>query len=133
MGRRVVRVIAAALVAVSVAVPANAANRKWVGAGVLAAGAGLVAAAFNYREQCPPGYTSHRFQGASTQCVFISRSGSDVRTASTEVTLARPALGWAGGGVAAVGALLLLWPSSSKPVTLSVSPRGVSASRTIRF
>lgn len=131
-GRLAVRVVVV-LVALTLGVgPASAGQRKWVGAGVVVAGAGLAAAAFNYREQCPPGYTSHRFQGMSTQCVYLSRAGSDVRTASTAATFARPPLAWAGGAVAAAGVILLLWPSSP-PVTVSVSPRGVSASRVVRF
>ena len=117
-----------------VPMPAQAAGRKVAGAVLAVAGAGLIAGAFDWSTQCPPGYSTHTFQNLPTQCVFISSRGSDVQEATTKLSFERPALVWAGAATAVTGVVLLLLPKKvAKTVQLSVAPSRVSASKTFGF
>lgn len=115
--------------------PASADNRTIAGLTLLLGGAGLAAGAFNWSKSCPDGYTTHRFQGQQTQCVYVDRFGSDVISEPTNAEFKRPALAWAGGAAVLTGAVLLFWPkrAPSPSITLSVTPSGVRAAKTIQF
>ncbi len=123
------------LVAVlGVVAPAHArtAGKTKAGAILTLSGSALVLAAFDYTgDQCPEGYSTHTYENLSTQCVFLSRSGSDVRTATTGITYKRPGLMWSGLGVAATGIVLLLLPERARMVDVSVTPDGWRASKMI--
>ena len=65
----------------------------------------MTALAFDYRgDQCPTGYSLHTYQDIPSQCVWISTVppyDSDIRDATTAVTLKRKAMLWS--GVVAMG------------------------------
>ena len=115
--------------------PVEAAGKKLVGAALVVVGGGLVAGAFDWRVQCPMFYTKHTFQNSTTQCVYISTRGdSDVRAATTEVSLVRPALVYAGAAAVLTGVVLLMLPKRvTTVVDVSVTPPGVHASKTFGF
>jgi len=135
--RRFIAAVVLVTFVTTLALPARASadSRTVAGVSLLLGGGLLAAGAFNYDTSCPAGYSTHTFQGQETQCVRISASGSDVRSAPTEVEFKRPALAWAGGAAVLAGTLLLLWPkrAPSPSITLSVTPSGVRAAKTIRF
>ena len=119
-------------------VPADAADgKKKAGVILTVAGSALMLGAFNWGTSCPPGYSTHTFQGLPTQCVKIYPNGdSDVREASTTAAYSRPAMMWSGVGAAGVGIVLLLLPKKVAQVVkvdVSVTPKGWLASRTFRF
>ena len=121
-------------------VPLQAADgRKVAGVLLVVGGIGTMFGAFSYHKYCPDGYSTHTFQGLPTECVFINfRTGdSDVRRASPTVTLRRPPMLYAGAGAVVGGIVLLSLPKRAKKVTrdldISVSPRGVLASKTITW
>lgn len=128
-------IVVVCILAMALPAPASADGKKIAGASLMLGGAGLAAAAFNWRKSCPEGYSTHTFEGLDTQCVYISSFGSDVRTADTKVNFARPALAWAGGGAALLGFVLLMWPNraATPSINISVSPAGLRAGKTIRF
>ena len=118
----------------------HAAGKKTVGAVLTASGGAMMLLAFNYKgHQCPFGYSTHRFEGATTQCVFISSFppfNSDVRDATTKATYERPGLMWGGLGVAATGIVLMMLPTRVAQVVdvdVSVTPTGWRASKTFGF
>lgn len=123
------------VVALALPAPAVADSRKIAGGVLMLGGAGLVAGAFNWRKSCPDGYSTHTFEGLETQCVYISSFGSDVRTADTKVNFKRPGMAWAGGAAAAVGLVMLMWPSrpAHPSINIAVTPSGVQAAKTIKF
>lgn len=115
---------------------AEAAGEKKAATGILlmATGVGLAVGAFNYDSSCPRGYTTHRFEGAQTQCVYISSSGdSDVISEPTTVTLERPLLLWGGFAAAGAGALLLFLPKRVQRAapSVTVTPYGFAASKSV--
>ena len=127
-------VIGLMLVTVLVVVPADAraAGKTTAGAILTLSGSALLLAAFDYKgDQCPDGYSTHTYQNLPTQCVLLSRSGSDVREATTGVTYKRPGLMWSGLGVAATGIVLLLLPERTQVADVTVTPDGWRASKTI--
>lgn len=133
--RGIAAVLACVAGLASTAAPAAAQSRKTAGVVSLLAGAGLVAAAFDYRaDVCPTGYSTHTYEDLPTQCSFVSAVppyDTDVRNATTEATYKRPALAWAGVGAAGLGVVLLMLPDN--PVTrrldVRVSPEQVSVRR----
>ena len=121
--QRVMRVSGALLVVLLVApLPARAQDRTTVGVISMLAGGGLIAAAFDYRgDQCPQGYTTHRFEGLTTQCVSIFSDGSSsVLDATTAIRYKRPGLMWSGVAAAGLGTVLLLLPDRAANATPSV-------------
>ena len=127
------------LLAVLVApVQVHAAGKKTAGAILTASGGAMMLLAFNYKgHQCPAGYSTHRFEGLTTQCVFISSVppfNSNVQDATTKVTYERPNLMWSGLGVAGAGIVLMLLPTrAAEVVDVSVTPTGWQASKTFGF
>ena len=121
-----------------VPVPVDAAGKKTVGAILTASGGVMMLSAFNYEgDQCPPGYSTNRFENLPTQCSFISSLppfDSDVRDATTKVTYERPNLMWSGLGVATRGIVLMLLPTrAAEGVDVSVTTAGWLASKTFGF
>ena len=102
---------------------------------LLTTGTAMVFGAFTYDTSCPAGYSTHTFQGSTTQCVYVSSSGSDVRDIPTTATLKRPGVLYGGIAIAAVGAIVLFMPKSVKKIApeLVFTPTGWKASRTFRF
>lgn len=137
------RIAVVALVAIVLfgsASAAEAQSRRTWGWITAAAGGGLIAAAFNYSpDQCPPGYSTHTYEGLPTQCVFVRTRppyDTDVRDATTGVELARRGVLWAGVGAMVGGAVLAVLPGGSavsRTVDVQVSPNRVTVGRTFGF
>jgi len=118
--------------------PASASGKTLGGALLVVGGAGAIAAAFDYRNDCPSGYSTHTAQNLPTQCVHISSSGSDVRQPPTTGSLARPMLLKAGLITVGAGIVVLMLPARAakfaRVVDVSVSPTGGwQASKTVDF
>ena len=121
-----------------VPVQVHAAGKKTVGAILTASGGVMMLSAFNYEgDQCPSGYSTHRYENLPTQCMFISSDppfNSDTRDATTKVTYERPGLMWSGLGVATMGIVLMLLPTrAAEGVDVSATPAGWLASKTFGF
>jgi hypothetical protein len=133
------KAMAAGLVTVmmTAAVPttASAEGKDVAGAWLVLGGAGAVAAAFNYGEKCPSGYRKYTFEDLPTACVYTDRFGGDIRDATGTMSLQRPALLWGGLAAAGTGAILMLLPDSAAKFApnVSITPNGVSASKTVSF
>jgi hypothetical protein len=141
------RVMAALLIVAVLCVPtvAQAQSTKGIGGGLIAGGAGLMAAAFNYgKGQCASGYTTHTFEWndptmgsrTETRCVAISGTGnSDVYEPDVRITFKRPGLLWAGVGAVGAGVVLLLLPPKAQQVvpSVAVTPTGATVSKRITF
>ena len=132
------RILAAAvcvLVLLSAAPPAAAQPRKTAGIVSLLAGAGLVIAAFDYEtDVCPEGYSTHTYEGQTTQCFYQSPDppfDTDLRDASTEASFTRSKLAWAGIGAVGLGAVLLTLPDNrvTRDLDVQVSPERVAVRR----
>jgi hypothetical protein len=123
------------LVLLSTAAPAAAQSRKTTGIVSLLAGAGLVIAAFDYEtDVCPEGYSTHTYEGQTTQCHYVSPDppfDTDLRDATTKATFTRPKLAWAGIGAVGLGAVLLTLPDNrvTRDLDVQVSPERVSVRR----
>lgn len=125
------------------AMPSTAlAQQKAIGWSAIAVGAGLSAAAYNWDSSCPSGYTTHTSSGnfggqyySDKTCVWVGRTGSDVRDPEVSAQFARPGLLWAGIGSAAIGTVLVLLPSRAQKVvpSINVTPEGVTASKTVKW
>ena len=136
-------VVAGLLATLVVPRPVHAADKKKVVGAVLAGtGGALMFGAFDYHTSCPAGYSTHTSENLPTQCVSISRYGSDVsspygpdvRTESTIATYQRPALMFSGVSIAAAGIVLMLLPTRvAKVADVTVTPTGWLASSTFRF
>lgn len=133
---RTVAAFAAFVVAVMLAAaPAEAQSRDTVGWISVAAGAGLLAAAFNYEgDICPDGYSIHTYQHQPTQCYYSSPTppyNSDLRDASTRITYKRPGLMWAGIGAIGLGAVLLTLPENpvTRDLDVQASPERFAVTR----
>jgi hypothetical protein len=136
-------VVAGLLAPLVVPTPVHAADKKKVVGAVLAgAGGALMFGAFDYHTSCPAGYSTPAAENLPTQCVSISRYGSDVsspygpdvRTQSTIATYQRPALMFSGVSMAAAGIVLMLLPTRvAKVADVTVTPTGWLASSTFRF
>ena len=107
----------------------QAASKKKV-AGLVTALTGGVMMIVGLEEECPSGYSTHTFQDLPTQCVFISRSGSDVREAGLRIS--RPGAFWGGIGVATAGIVMMLLPEQAR-VDIAFSPHELRVSKTIGF
>ena len=128
------KVVMSLVLIVSLSVSAFAEKKTTAGVLLVVAGSASMLGAFNWRESCPAGYTTHTFEGLQTQCVYLSSTGSDVRAASPKITYKRPAMMYAGAGVVAGGIVLLLLPKrATQGVTLSIAPQGLRVSKTIDF
>jgi hypothetical protein len=135
-------VVAGLLATLVVPTPVHAADKKKVVGAVLAGtGGALMFGAFDYHTSCPAGYSTQPSE-LPTQCVSISRYGSDVsspygsdvRTQSTIATYQRPALMFSGVSMAAAGIVLMLLPTRvAKVADVTVTPTGWLASSTFRF
>jgi hypothetical protein len=129
------------LLVAALAVPgiASAQGKKIVGWSAIAVGTGLSFAAYNWDSSCPTGYTTHTsssFGGPTdTACVWIGRTGSDVRDPEVSAQFARPGLLWAGIGTAALGTVLLFLPARAQKVvpSVTVTPKGVTASKSVKW
>jgi hypothetical protein len=132
-------VVAGLLATLVVPTPVHAADKKKVVGAVLAGtGGALMFGAFNYDTSCPAGYSTNTSENLPTQCVSISRYGSDLRTqpttATTTATYQRPALMFSGVSMAAAGIVLMLLPTRvAKVADVTVTPTGWLASSTFRF
>ncbi len=117
------------------AAPAEAQSRDTVGWISVAAGAGLLAAAFNYEgDICPDGYSRHTYQHQQTQCYYQSPDppfDTDLRNASVRVTFKRPGLMWAGIGAIGLGAVLVTLPENrvTRDLDVQVSPQRFAVTR----
>lgn len=114
----------------------QAADRHTTGLLLTLAGGGLIAAAFDYRgDQCPDGYSTHTFDTLPTQCVLVSRGGSDVTDATTAIRYKRPALMWSGVAAAGLGTVLMLLPdrAANAAPSVDVAPDGWRVSKTFRW
>ena len=121
-----------------VPVQVHAAGKKTVGAILTISGGAMMLSAFNYEgDQCPSGYSTHRYENLPTQCMFVSSLppfDSNVQDATTKVTYERPGLMWSGLGVATMGIVLMLLPArAAEGVDVSVTPAGWLASKTFGF
>lgn len=136
MTRKVLTIATALAVLLPTLTEAAGEKKAVTGILLMATGAGLAAGAFNYDSSCPRGYTTHRFEGAETRCVFISSSGdSDVISQPTSMSLERPLLLWGGVATAGAGAVLLFLPKRVQRAAPSVTfvPRGVAASKSVSW
>ena len=126
--------LAAAVTAALTAVPAQAADKTIVGGSVLLVGGALTALAFDYRgDQCPTGYTLHTYDNLPSQCSFISTTRTDIREATTAVTLKRRGMMWSGVAAMGLGAVIFLLPDNSPmaDIDIGVARGGWRATKTI--
>jgi hypothetical protein len=130
---------AIALVLAATLVPTQAvaqtSKTKVAGAIAIASGVGLMVAAFDYDASCPAGYTTHYFEGLETQCSYIGRTYTNIESQTVTTTFARPMLMWSGLGAVGAGVVLLMLPKRVQRYSpsVSVSPQGVTATKTIKF
>jgi hypothetical protein len=122
----------------SVAMPSAAhagLSRQATGGLMLLGGTTMIFGAFNWSASCPSGYTTHRFEGLETQCVYIDRYGSDVRGEDVNVEMGREWMLPAGIGTAIGGLVLMTLPKKAKKVapSISLTPGGWKATKTVTF
>jgi hypothetical protein len=132
--KRTMTVIVMVTVLMAGATPARADTTETVGFWTMIGGVGLMFAAFNYSDDCPAGYTRHTFEHYTTQCVTVSRYGSDVRDAGS-VEFARPGIMWASLGLVGGGIVLMLLPEKARKAapSVAVTPKGVTATKTVTW
>lgn len=139
-----ITIAAVSLAAFPQTAQAQGKSKTVAGVVMIAAGAGLMAGAFNYDTHCPPGYSTHTIDVGTvheTTCVSITSFGSDVRDASTSAYYARPAMLWTGIGSAVVGTVLLFLPKKVRQGTTKITaglsvtpiPKGWMATKNIQF
>ena len=133
--KRTLGTAACVLVLLAAAAPGAAQSRTATGIVSILAGAGLVAAAFDYQtDVCPEGYGTITIQHQPTQCRYVNPNPPfdvDVRDATTRATFKRPKLAWAGVGAIGLGAVLLTLPDNrvTRNLDLQVSPERVALRR----
>ena len=121
---RCIATLAAAALVFGGATEARAADKTTVGTSILLIGGAMTALAFDYRgDQCPTGYSLHTYQDIPSQCLFISTSppyDTDIREATTAVTLKRKGMLWSGLGAMGLGAVIAMLPDDSPMADIDV-------------